>query len=45
MDNETLSRFNLGEIEICKKVIDNLLNAIKVYNSDIEVITQLKLHF
>ena len=39
VDNETLSRFNLGEVEICKKLIDYLLNTIKVYNSDIGVIT------
>ena len=39
VDNETLSRFNFGEVEICKKVVDYLINVIKVNNSDIGIIT------
>ena len=39
VDHETLSRFNFGEVEICKKVVDYLINVIKVNNSDIGIIT------
>ena len=39
LDEETKSKYNKGEIEICKKIIEYLLNNLKLQKSNIGVIT------